>query len=263
MTFEIKNLSGGYYKKNICSNISCSLEKGDVLCVLGPNGCGKSTFFKLILGLLKTTSGDIFYENKSIFNLNERKLAKIIAYIPQEHTPTFNFTVLEIVLFGRTSYYKNFGGPTKIDVDIARQSLEKLNILHLQNVFYTTLSGGQRQLILIARALCQEAKILILDEPTANLDYKNSQIVMKIILKLSKMGYIIILSTHSPEQPFLCANKVLLMNNGEIFDYGDPFDVLNSKNLKEIYEIDIDIVETNDRYGNLRTLCFPVFEEDI
>ncbi len=260
MTFEIKNLSGGYGKKKVCSNISCDLQIGDVLCVLGPNGCGKSTFFKLILGLIKKTNGDILYENQSIFALNEREVAKIIAYIPQEHTPSFNFTVLDVVLFGRTSYYKNFGGPTKNDVEIARNSLEKLNILHLENEYYTMLSGGQRQMILIARALCQDAKILILDEPTANLDYANSQKVLKIILKLAKMGYIIILSTHSPEQPFLCANKVLLMNSGEVFAYGKPFDVLNSENLKEIYKIDIDIVNTIDRNGNSQTLCFPVFD---
>ncbi|MFI3227023.1 MAG: ABC transporter ATP-binding protein [Clostridia bacterium] len=262
MSFEIKNLSGGYGKPDVCKHISCSISDGELLCVLGPNGCGKSTLFKLILGLIKKSSGDILYQEKSIFNLSERELAKIIAYIPQQHNPMFAFTVLEVVLFARTSHFKNFGSPTKNDVEQAKNALKKLEIYHLAHQNYTTLSGGQRQLVLIARALCQDAKILILDEPVANLDYANSQKVLSIINLLKKDGYIIIMSTHSPEQPFSCAEKVILMQNGEVFAYGTPFEVLTSENLYNVYTTDMDIVQVQDRNGTTHTLCVTVENKD-
>lgn len=255
---EINNLSGGYAKKDICTHISCSISSGEILCVLGPNGCGKSTFFKLILGLVKKSSGDIFHDKSSISSLNERNLAKIIAFIPQQHSPMFAFTVLEVVLFGRTSHFKKFGSPSKTDVEYAEKSLEKLGILELKNTNYTTLSGGQRQLVLIARALCQNAKILILDEPTASLDYSNSQKVLSILRSLAHDGYIIIVSTHSPEQPFSFASKVLLMKNGEIFAFGTPKEVLSSENIHKVYGIDMQIVTTHDKNGNEHTLCLPL-----
>lgn len=258
MLLEIKNLYGGYGKNDICKNINFNISSSEILCLLGPNGCGKSTLFKLILGLIKKSNGDIFIDGKSIVNLPERKLAKYIAYIPQQHSPLFSFSVLEIVLMGRNIHFKNFSMPNAEDINQAKIALENLGILHLADINYTTLSGGQRQLVLIARALCQQSKILILDEPTANLDYANTQKVLEILQKIAKQGYIIIISTHVPEQPFSCASKVLLMNNGEVFSFGTPENVLTPENLKTVYGINVDIVTVLDKLGDKHTLCLPI-----
>lgn len=258
MIFKIENLSGGYGKKEICKHISCNLNHGEILCILGQNGCGKSTFFKLILSIIKKSTGEIFFENKPITSLNEREKAKIIAYIPQQHNPLFDFSVLDVVLFGRTSYFKNFGSPLQYDIDFARESLKKLGILHLENENYTRLSGGQRQLVLIARAIAQDAKILILDEPTANLDYANAINVINIIKNLALQGYIIIMASHKIDEVFECGDKVVLMKNGEIFLQGKTKDVLTSKNLFEIYQTKMEVIEILDSNQRKHTVCVHI-----
>ena len=260
MSFEIKNLSGGYGNGDVCKEISCKVDYNEILCVLGPNGCGKSTLFKLILGLIKKSNGNITLDGETLCGISERELAKKIAYIPQQHNPLFAFSVLEIVLMGRTSHFKSFSMPCKNDIEEAKNALEKLGILNLANKNYTLLSGGQRQLVLIARAICQQAKILVMDEPTANLDYANAQKVMSVIRAIAKDGYIVILSTHSPEQPFSCGSKVLLMNKGKIHDFGNPLNVLTTENLYDVYGIEMDIVQVKDRTGVTRTLCLPINE---
>lgn len=263
MALEIRNISGGYGGNDICKEISCEIEDGKILCILGPNGSGKSTLFKLILGLIKKSQGDILYNGKSLFALNERELAKIIAYIPQQHEPMFAFTALDIVLMGRTSHFNNFSMPQEADIDAAKRALEKLGILDLQTKNYMLLSGGQRQLVLIARAICQESKILIMDEPASNLDFANAQNVMEIIKMLTKDGYIIILSTHSPEQPFDYGDRVLLMKDGTVYACGDPLDVLTTKNILEVYGIHMDIIHVKDSRGRMRSICLPVSKPDI
>ncbi len=258
MAFELRNLSGGYGGDDVCKDISCKVEKQQILCVLGPNGSGKSTLFKLILGLIKKSKGDILYEGRSIYDLSDRELAKIIAYIPQQHNPMFAFPVLDIVLMGRTSHFRNFSMPGKQDIEMAEKALEKLGILDLANHNYMQLSGGQRQLVLIARAICQDSKILIMDEPAANLDFANTHKVMGIIKMLAGDGYIIILSTHSPEQPFSCGDIVALMKEGEIHSFGRPLKVLTRENLLDVYGINMDIVQVRDSQGQMRSLCLPV-----
>lgn len=258
MSFQVKNLYGGYGKTDVCKNISFKIENAEILCVLGPNGSGKSTLFKLILGFLKHKKGDILFDDKSLSELSPKELAKEIAYIPQQHSPEFSFTALEIVLMGRTSYIKNFSMPSDDDINEAKLALKKLDILDLAHKDYTLLSGGQRQMVLIARAICQKAKILIMDEPCANLDYANEQKVMSIIRNLANEGYIVILSTHSPEQPFSCASKVLLMKEGEVFSFGNPEDVLTSKNLHEVYGIKMEILHACDSQGKKRSICVPM-----
>ncbi len=258
MAFELRNLSGGYGAEDICKGISCVVQENEILCVLGPNGSGKSTLFNLILGLIKKSNGDILYKGESIFKLNERELAKIIAYIPQQHNPMFAFSVLEIVLMGRTGHLNNFAMPKKRDADIAKNALDRLGILHLADNNYMLLSGGQRQLVLIARAICQDSKILIMDEPASNLDYANSQKVMQIIKMLAQDGYIIIMTTHSPEQPFSCGNSVLMMKDGRVHSFGSPSEVLTTANLLDVYGISMDIIRVKDSNGVMRSLCLPV-----
>ena len=180
MLLTIKNLSGGYSGVDICKDITCHIESGEVLCILGPNGCGKSTLFKLILGFIEKSGGEIYFDNHPISKMTRRALSKKIAYIPQTHHHVFSYTVLEIVLMGRTSHFSSFSVPKKNDIYISEKCLEKMNILHMKDINYTTLSSGQRQMVLIARALAQDAKIIIMDEPDASLDYTNQQLQRRL-----------------------------------------------------------------------------------
>lgn len=252
----VKNIYGGYSpKKNIVHDISFNLDPGDVLCVLGPNGCGKTTLFKLLLSFLPKTAGRIIIDGEQADKKSCQELAKYMAYIPQAHEPAFNYRVIDMVLLGRSAHIAPFASPTGEDYALASQALSRLNIKHLAKREYTKLSGGERQLVLIARAICQQAQILVMDEPSANLDYANQHLVLQTILDLSKEGYGIILSTHSPDQPFRLANKVLLMKEGKTIGYGHPDDVLTSRTLNKVYDINIEVLQVKDSTKKSHSLC--------
>lgn len=258
MILEVSHLTGGYGSIDVCRDLSFSLDSGEVLCVLGPNGSGKSTLFRFLLGFLKPRGGDILIKGKNIQSLSPKALSKEIAYIPQYHTPAFAYTVREIVTMGRNSHFSPFSGPGKSDQMEVTKALEQLSLLPLAGQKYHTLSGGQRQLVLIARALCQNASILVMDEPDSGLDYSNQQLILRMIKELAGQGYSIILSTHSPERPFSCADQVLLLKEGQVCAFGSPSEALTGKNLFTVYGIEMDVVSIKDRGGSLHTLCLPV-----
>ena len=258
MLLEIENVFGGYGNGDILKGISCSADYGDVLCLLGPNGCGKTTLFRMILGSLPVSNGKIKIAGKNISDFTTKTLANMIAYIPQYHSPVFAYTVLDMVIMGRASHFSAFETPKEPDQEAAFAALEKVNALPLANRKYTSLSGGQRQLVLIARAICQSAKIFIMDEPAANLDYANHQLLMNVISGLARQGYCIIMSTHSPEHPFSVGTKVLLMKTGKVVGFGTPKEVITSETLQSVYDIEMDVITAHDRYGCERTICLPV-----
>lgn len=258
MLLEIENVFGGYGNGDILKGVSCSADYGDVLCLLGPNGCGKTTLFRMILRALPAAKGNIMLAGKNINKYSTKELANMIAYIPQYHSPVFAYTVLDVVIMGRASHFSAFETPKAPDREATFAALEKVNALHLANKKYTSLSGGQRQLVLIARAICQSAKIFIMDEPAANLDYANHQLLMEVIAGLARQGYCIIMSTHSPEHPFSVGNKVLLMKSGEVYGFGSPKETITSEALQSVYDIEMDVITTHDRYGCERTICLPV-----
>ena len=258
MLLQIENLSGGYGGPDIVKNVSCSADGGEILCLVGPNGCGKTTLFRLILGMLKNTGGQIIIDGKNTKTLEPKEMANLIAYIPQFHTPVFNFTVLDMVVMGRVSHLSAIDTPKPIDREVAFAALEKLGVMHLANRKYTSLSGGQRHMILIARAVCQAAKVFVMDEPGASLDYANQQLLMDVIVELAAKGYCVIMSTHSPEHPLSVGHKALLMHDGQVAAFGRPADVITSGNMANVYGIEMDIVTVEDRNGNQRTVCLPV-----
>lgn len=258
MSLIVKDISGGYPHHKVLSNISFALEAGEVLCVMGPNGSGKSTLFKMLLRFLPLESGSISINGESSHLFSQKDYAKQIAYIPQEHTPTFAYTVFEMVLMGRTCHLSKLGSPRTKDHAAVMDALRLLNIEHLAQHHYTELSGGQRQLVLIARAICQDSKILIMDEPTANLDYANRELIASAVRTLSSRGYSIILSTHSPDQPFSLAHKVLLLKKGTTIGYGSPLEVLTPDVLESLFDIPMDIVHVMDRDKKSHYLCLPV-----
>ncbi|HKL97483.1 MAG TPA: ABC transporter ATP-binding protein [Methanocorpusculum sp.] len=259
MSVTVKNLSFSYGKKLplVLDNISFSAKDGDLLAVLGPNGVGKSTMFRCMLGFLEKYTGEIFLNDIDIRTLTHKQIAKKIAYIPQSTHPVFNYPVLDVVLMGLTNQLRLLSAPNQVHIDEAFAAMQSLGIGHLRDAGYGEISGGERQLALIARALVQKAKILIMDEPTANLDYGNQFRVMCRISDLAKEGYIIILSTHNPDHAFLYANRVLMIQNGKVIAEGAPDDVLDEKLIKDVYGVDVHIEDFQSKSRHHK-LCVPV-----
>ncbi len=246
MSLEIRDLCFSYGEREVLKGLSFSAEYGELLSVLGPNGVGKSTLFRCILGLLKPESGQCLIDGKSTAGFSAKELAGYIAYIPQSHYPTFNYSVMDMVLMGTTAQVNAVSVPGKRQVALAREALERLGIAHLANRGYTNISGGERQLVLIARAIAQQAKILIMDEPSANLDYGNRTLVMRTVKNLAAEGYAIIQSTHDPDQAFLYSDRVLAIQGGKVLAWGKPEDTINSTLISRLYGVDVEICSLKD-----------------
>ncbi len=254
MKLEVRGLSIGYNGEAIGENLSLNIEPGQVLCLLGPNGCGKTTLFKTMLDLLPPIAGSILINDQPTSRLARAELARYLAYVPQAHVPPFPYRVSEVVEMGRTARIGAFSAPGESDRQAALHSLARLGIEHLADFDYSRLSGGQRQLVMIARALAQEAPVLIMDEPTASLDFGNQARVLNHILKLVEAGeHSVVLSTHDPDQAFALNAKVVLMQAGQIVAQGDADEVLNSNHLGQVYGIGVQVERT--RSG--RRVCLP------
>jgi iron complex transport system ATP-binding protein len=239
---------------NIFEDINLSIKKGNVICILGPNGCGKTTFIKCLNGLLKLNNGEILLNNQNIYSINTNELARQIGYIPQGHNPVFPFTVLDVVLMGRAPHLSSLSSPTQKDYDIARKALEKLNIAHMMYKPYTNLSGGEKQLVFFARVFAQKSNILLLDEPTSHLDFGNQIKTLKIIKNMAKEGLTVIMSSHFPDHAFISADKVAIMKGKTIIDYGTPEEVITERNLETTYGIKVKIIDYDDN----RKICVPL-----
>ncbi len=255
---ELRGVSCGYGKQQVVRDVSFSLYRGEILCLLGPNGAGKTTLFKAILGFLKTTGGSIRIGDRDIGVLDRRTLAKLVAFVPQVHRPVFPFTVMEMVLMGRTAHTAALGTPGKRDREIAEAMLDRLNISDLCSKTYTELSGGQQRMVLIARALAQQAEILIMDEPTDSLDYGNQIRVLEQVKNLSEQGLSVIMTTHFPDHAFLCATKVALMQRGGEFEIGGVEGVVTEQKLGEAYGIRVKITQAYGGNGEWVSGCIPL-----
>lgn len=239
---EIKGLSCGYgaggTKEHIVlSNFSLTLEKGDIWCILGRNGVGKTTLFKTMLGVLPPLGGTIKINGRSMEDMSRREIARAIAYVPQYHNPPFAFTVKEIIVMGRNAYIGTFGAPTAGDERIAEEVMEELEISHLANRKYTEISGGERQMVLIARAMAQCPELLMMDEPSANLDYGNQVRMLKMIGELSQRGISIVFTTHDPEHAFLCRAKVAAIIGCRETVTGEAEEIITEELIERMYGI--------------------------
>lgn len=252
---EINNASFSYNGNgNVFEDIDMSIENSDVLCILGPNGTGKSTLIKCMNGLLKLNSGNIFLNDEDIYGMDKADLAKVMGYIPQSHHSTFSFSVFDVVLMGRAPHLSLTSVPGEKDFKIADKAIESLGISYLKDKTYTEISGGEKQLVLLARVLTQEPQILLLDEPTSHLDFGNQIRTLKVINRLSDQGLSVVMTSHYPDHAFLSSNKVAIMTNGSIMAMGEPESVVTEENMKRAYGIDVKVMDVDES----RKACIPM-----
>jgi iron complex transport system ATP-binding protein len=213
------------------------------MCVLGPNGGGKTTLFRTILGLLPKQAGSIHLETSPLELLSRSEIARRAGYVPQEHAGYFAFTVREFVLMGRTAHLGAFSVPARKDREVAERALASLAISALAERPITEISGGERQLALLARALAQEPKLLVLDEPTAGLDFGNQVRVLERMSQLAASGIAILFSSHDPDHAFLCAQRALLLAEGRALEIGTPRDVIRPDTLQRLYGVSVQVLQ--------------------
>jgi len=239
MSLEARDLSFGFRGRVVGSGIDLALAPGRVLCLLGPNGSGKTTLMRTLLGLLPRLGGEIRLDDRDLESWSPRERASRLGYVPQSAETFFDFSLIEMVEMGRTAHRGIFARPSRRDGEAARQALETLGISTLAERPIHGVSGGERQLALIARALATEASLLVLDEPTANLDFGNQMRVLAEIERLRESGIAILLCSHDPGHALEVADEVLLIRDGRTFARGTPSEVLSDANLSRLYGIEV------------------------
>lgn len=253
MQIELRNVSFSYGKQKALDGVSFSADNGTLTAVLGANGAGKSTLFCCMLGLNRNYEGSILLAGQEARSIPRRVFSQLAAYIPQSSAPVYNYSVLDTVLMGTTGQLSLLASPKAEQKRKAEQALETLGILPLAARGLTQLSGGERQLVLVARALVQNAQILIMDEPTANLDYGNQQRVLQGVRSLADSGYTVLISTHNPEHALRYSTHVLALQNGKRAAFGKTADVLTDALVSQLYDFPVTMAEIATASGAVRT----------
>lgn len=257
---KVTNASFAYGNEVIFQDINLEINRGEIFCLFGPNGCGKSTLIHCMLGILTLSSGSITLAGKDVSKLTPRAIAREVAYIPQVHEKPFPFKVIDMVLMGRTAYTGMFSSPTSRDKEIAEQMLEKVGMIRFKDRPYTQLSGGETQLVMVARALAQQTPVLIMDEPTAHLDFRNELKFLETVVKLVQdTDLTIVMATHFPNHAFYFEGSNLkahlaLMNDKKITAHGSPFHVLTEENMERTFQIKSRVVSYESHGRQLRQI---------
>ena len=255
---SIKDAAFSYGDTMVWKGLHLDVDAGETLCLLGPNGCGKTTLLNCIHGDLSLKSGRITIDGTEIKTLAVRDIARRIGYVFQEHSIPFPYSVLEIIRMGRAPHLGLFEGPSAADTRLAQHIMASLGISHLANKRYTEISGGERQLVLIGRTLCQEPDVILLDEPTSHLDLKNQAVVLRTVKRLSEEGLTIIITTHFPNHAWLFTGRTVLMNRGKFIALGPAAEVMTEANLSEVYGIRVRVLSAGADGGRIR-FCSPVY----
>jgi iron complex transport system ATP-binding protein len=255
MRLTAHDLGFGYPERSVGRHAALTADAGEVLCLLGPNGCGKTTLFKTLLGLIPAQEGHVTLGGDALDRLTRTEIARRIAYVPQAQSGVFPYAAIDFVLMGRIAHRGLFSGPNADDRARSLQAMAELGIAELADRDVTRLSGGQRQLIIVARAIAQAAPLIVMDEPTASLDFGNQVTVLTEVRRMAARGAGVILSTHDPDHAFAIASRVALMRDGVIMATGTPAEVLTADALERVYGVRVTI----ERLASGQTVCAPSF----
>lgn len=257
MEIELRHVSCGYASKAVVTDVNLIVRSGDFLCLLGPNGVGKTTLFKSILGLQPIIGGSILIDGEATRNWSQRRFARAVGYVAQAHAPPFSFKVIDVVAMGRAAHIGAFGSPSSRDKTVAEEVLSAVGLWHLRDADYTRISGGERQLVLIARALAQQPGFLFMDEPTSNLDYGNQvRVLSHILMLIRRQGLGVMMTTHNPNDALLYATAVAIMGPGGRFTTGRPRQIITKELLNELYRVSVQMVPVSDGVS----VCVPAHD---
>ncbi|WP_027184658.1 ABC transporter ATP-binding protein [Desulfovibrio inopinatus] len=258
---EAQNIGFGYdgSQDRVFDRLSFAIHPGDVFCILGPNGTGKSTLLKCLAGIEPVSSGHVVLQNRNIATLSRAETARIIAYVPQSHQSLFAFTVFDVVVMGRAPHIGVLSSPSQKDYEIADKAITAMGITHLRDKQYTNISGGERQLVLFARILAQEPKVLLLDEPTSHLDFGNQVQVLALVKQLAERGIAVIMTTHFPDHAFLVGHETAIMASGRFMVQGPPHEVVTASRLSDVYAAEVRLVDI-EGYGRI---CVPLLPDGV
>jgi len=252
MILSARDLSFSYSKgRTIFEHVNFSVDRGEILTILGPNGAGKSTLLNCLANLLVPKTGELLIDGKHFSELGLRKTAQIMGYVPQNHTPAYAYTVEDFVVMGRAPYLGMMQRPTEKDYELTREVLADLNIDHLACIPYTEISGGERQQVMIARAIVQQPQILMFDEPTNHLDYGNQLRTISMIRSLANRGYAVILTTHMPDHAILLNGKVGVLDRSGHLAVGTAEETLTEDGLRNLYQSDLHIIYVEELGRNV------------
>lgn len=238
MKLEAKNISIDIAGKSIVKDISISASKGEFVGIIGPNGCGKSTFLRSIYRAIKPKSGTIYLDGKDISKISFKESAKRVAVVGQFNNVNFDFTIEQMVMMGRTPYKRYMDRENKEDYDIVYEALKKVNMEKHSSRSFSTLSGGEKQRVLLARAMAQQSEMLILDEPTNHLDIKYQLQILGIV---KSMGIGVIAALHDLNLAIMYCTKLYILKNGQVIAYGKPEEILTKELIRDVYEVECDI----------------------
>ncbi|MBR2836091.1 MAG: ABC transporter ATP-binding protein [Coriobacteriales bacterium] len=264
MNLVAEHVNCGYESTVILEDVNLAFTTGEVACILGPNGVGKTTMFKTLLGFLQPKSGKVLLDGQDCAHMSRREFAKHVAYVPQLHEPPFPYSVLDVVLAGRAAHLGIFATPAKEDYDKADEVLEELQVGFLRDRIFTECSGGEQQMALVARALVQDPQILVMDEPTASLDFGNQVRVLSCVQRLAMTrGLGVIMTTHNPDHAFLCCQRaVLITRDRKILD-GHVDSIVTENNMRQAYGIEVKVTEAISDEGERIKTCVPILSSTV
>ena len=263
-----EGISLSYNSRLVLGDVSLQLRKGAIVTLLGPNGCGKTTLLKIINGLLRPDSGKVYVDGYDVSRMGQTDMARLMGHVPQTQRSSFPFTALDIVLTGRMPHISALSQPGPRDLEKARQAMDMVGASHLSSRPYTQISGGERQLVMIARALAQEPSFLLLDEPTSYLDFKNQHQVLKMISQIARDQKVtVVMTLHDPNHALMFSDELVLLrkltekecgdeqkfkgesncNHQNVVAAGRPTEVMTPENIFEAYGIDVEFINVRKR----------------
>lgn len=253
---EAERISFSYDGKTpVLSEVNLCIAPGEMLTILGPNGAGKSTLLNCLVGTLTPQKGRVMLAKSEISEMSPRDIAKLIAYVPQTSIPTYGYQVRTYIAMGRAPHKGLFEQPKAEDLALVDKTIESLGISHIAEKPYTQISGGERQLANVCRALVQQPKIIIFDEPTSALDYGNQVKVLRLVKRLREQGYAIIMTTHNPDHPILLGGRVGILNRQGNFSVGDTKKLMSEDRLSELYDVPLRVIRVDEIDRNV---CLPL-----